>query len=364
MKAFTFAPDAFADEFRRNNYLLVKNGVDGDLLRFAREQLTQCRHTGCNELLAREIKSKKKQYLFELPADPDFLPDLARSIGDLANLSAADITLSERHIMVYDDLASSVPSLHKDRFATQIAVGIPLEPCPEARVVLLPHCARSVNSLDNAVYCPPANQQETRAHGRWNVLLDDAQAIPGKDGDLTPVELDAQPGDVIIFAGSSIYHGRVTSAGSAVLYLKFNAMHLDPLGEDPSTTVQRSRSLNLLGLDTDEQLLFRRIVLSPRLQRISRHYTRADWTTILQAYVGGEKEFTISDQDLAFLLSLREQNTVKDVLLAAGVSEEHLGSHVCQVRRLGQLGAIDVINQEFEVGLHLALNAADVSHGE
>lgn len=343
MKAFTFAPDLFVDEFRKNNYVLIKGGVTGDLLRFATQQLTDSRKSGRNELVAREIKSKKKQYLFDLPADPEFMAGLTTVIADLADLPIAEMTLSERHIMVYDDNASSVPPLHKDRFATQIAVGIPLEPCPDARVVLLPHCARSVNPLDNAVYCPPTDELTARSTAKWNVCADSPAPTADANWNSTPVELDAQPGDVVIFAGSSIYHGRLSAAGSAVLYFKFNSMRLDPLGEDPATITQRYEGLGLLQRNTDEQLLSGLIELSPRLQRVSRHYTRLNWSTVLQAYVSGEKEFTIAEQDLAVLLSLRGRHTVRDALIASGVPEATLRSQMPRIRRLATLGAIDFV---------------------
>jgi hypothetical protein len=113
--------------------------VTDDLLQFAQQQLNDSRESGRNELVARAIKSKKKQYLFELPEDPEFMSRLASIVADVAELPVADMTPSERHTMVYDDNASSVPPLHKDRFATEIAAGIPLEPCPDTRVMRLPY---------------------------------------------------------------------------------------------------------------------------------------------------------------------------------------------------------------------------------
>jgi hypothetical protein len=121
-------------------------------------------------------------------------------------------------------------------------------------------------------------------------------------------------------------------------------MRLDPLGEDPATITQRAGSLHLLHHNTDEQLLSGSIELSPRLQRVSRHYTRSNWTTVLQAYVGGEKEFTIAEEDLAILLALRRSHTVRDALIASGVPEGMLSYQVSRVRRLAKLGAIDFVS--------------------
>jgi hypothetical protein len=157
------------------------------------------------------------------------------------------------------------------------------------------------------------------------------------------VELDVQPSDVVIFAGSSIYHERLYGAKSAVLYLKLNAMRLDHLREDPSTMLQRSHGLNILQQKGDEQLLESVVELSPQLRRVSRHYTRLDWTTVLQAYVSGETEFTISEDDLRFVFALRGRRTVRDVLVGLGISEDQLLSNVPRIRRLAQLGGLDVL---------------------
>jgi hypothetical protein len=114
MKAFTFAPHAFATEFKERGYVLVKGGVTEELLTFAKAQLAQCLSSGQNELASKEIKNKKKQYLFKLPEDDEFLPELTSAIGTLTGLPVAQMTLSERHIKVYDDNASSLPPLLKD----------------------------------------------------------------------------------------------------------------------------------------------------------------------------------------------------------------------------------------------------------
>ena len=103
--------------------------------------------------------------------------------------------------------------------------------------------------------------------------------------EIEPVKVDVRPGDVVLFRGSSIYHERVNAANTTLLYLKFNSMRLDPIGEDPSTPVQREVSLNILSNKSDEQLLDSVIEVSPKLERISRHYTRLYWKEVIQAYV-------------------------------------------------------------------------------
>ena len=61
---------------------------------------------------------------------------------------------------------------------------------------------------------------------------------------ISPVVLDPRPGDVVVFQGSSIYHERMRAAGSKILYLKLNAMGLDPIGENlPMLPLKTARAL-------------------------------------------------------------------------------------------------------------------------
>ena len=342
MKPFTFASHALTAEYEEKGYVHVKQGVSNEFLSFAREQLAQCRQSGRNELAAREIKNKKKQYLFELP-DSDFLCELTDAIGALTNLPTAQMTLSERHIMIYDDNASSLPPLHKDRVASQVSVGIPLETSADARIALLPNGARAINLLDNAVYCARATDSLARSAQAWN-LEDSEYPKAVKLGSPELVELDARPGDVVVFAGSEIYHGRLNAVKSAALYFKFNTMGLDPLGEDPSTPARREKGVKILERKSDEELLRTVVQLSPRLRHVSRRYTRPNWTPVLQASVSGDKDVTLSDDDSCFLFALQGCRTVRDILIGLDISADRLLSHVPRIRRLGILGAIDFLD--------------------
>ena len=340
MNAFTFSPQAFVQEFKSKGYVHVRNGVSQDFLEFARRQLGESRTLGRNEVSSRAIKNKKKQYLFELPAGADFLPELMDAISELTDLPRSEMTLSERHMMVYEQHAPAVPPLHKDRLATQIAVGIPLDSNDQARIVLIPDCARTINPMDHAIYCPSESNANSPSAPKWNLAGADYPELETRANPIA-VELAAQAGDVVVFAGSSMYHGRLNSADSAILYLKFNAMRLDPLAEDPTTPAQRRRTLDVLAHKSDEEMLAAMVELSPRLLRVSRHYTRCDWQTVLEAYVSGEKEFIVSEGDLRLLLALRTRCRVKQVMLGIEIPEEKLAENVARVRRLAKLGALE-----------------------
>jgi hypothetical protein len=344
MKVFTFDPKDFAVAFRERGYVHVTKGVSEEFLTFAQAQLAHCRETGRNELLAREIKSKKKQYLF-VPPEEDCLAELMRTIGEVTGAPCTGLTLSERHLMIYDENAAGLPPLHKDRFASRYSVGIPLEGgAGGERIALLPEGPRGVNVLDNAVYCPRVVDSSARSIEGWDLNAGDLPEAWASDTKPTLIELDARPGDVVIFAGSSIYHGRFDSARSSVLYFKLSTERLDPLGEDPATDVLRENTLNVLKHNSDPELLESLVELSPRLQQVSRVYTRKDWATILRASVSGEKEFIISDEDWSFISALQGRRKVRDVLTDAVTLREPLSERIFGIRRLAKLGAIDILS--------------------
>ena len=128
-----------------------------------------------------------------------------------------------------------------------------------------------------------------------------------------------------------------------MLYLKLNAMRLDPLGEDPSTPEQRRASLQVLNNWSDDRLLNCRLEVSPRLDKISRHYTRLRWHEVIQACLGGEKEFTISEEELQIFKKTGRGHTVKEVMGDMGVPSTDRGRVLAMFKRLGRLGGIDFL---------------------
>lgn len=340
MKAFIFPPAAYAEHYVKHGYVHIKNGVDPEFLLFAREQLDKCRSVGYNELPSRAIANKKKQYLFDLP--DEFLPSFINTISVITGWPREQITLSERHIMIYEDKARAVPQLHKDRFASQISIGIPLEHCSDARIALVTDASAEPNLLNRATYAsvPSIFQSRLLSNRQMEVEPIDEESPPQG---MQFTQLDAQPGDVVMFAGSYLYHGRLNAAHSAVLYFKANCMRLDPLGEDPSTLAQRATSLEILKAAGEPTLLYATVELSPRLQGVTCNYTRLNWTPLLYADIAEQEPVPISDAELRFLFGLRNRQTVADVFSSLGVPKENFAGELSRVCRLAACGIIDVV---------------------
>lgn len=349
MKPFTFDPRAFVQTFLEQGYVHIRDGLSPEFFEFARDQLVRCRQSGHNELSAREIKSKKKQYLFDLPKDEAFLGEVFQAVAALAGCSQSSMTLSERHIMIYDENATPLPTLHKDRLASEFSVGIPLEPSTNDRIALLPWSAKETNLLDTAVYDNAVYRDEvpqplsSESFNGWSSAGDESPWHCRVERPAM-VELDAKPGDVVAFRGSQIYHGRVHAARSSILYFKLNTMRLDPLGEDPSTEMQRKGTVEFLRRKSDGELLESTVELSPRLRHINRQYCRLGWKSLLRVSVSGDKEFTISDDDLSFLFAFQGRHRVRDILTNLGIENGQLLSHVPRLRRLCMLGGIDLLD--------------------
>ena len=323
---FTFDPEEYAEEYAKNDYVLVKNGVHPDFLTVAKEQAAK-QEEAHKDLDNWHFKGKKRQYLYDFE-EWDFYDGGFETMAKIAGLPMDQFTLCERHIKVYESEAKANVPPHKDRVAAQLTVGLPLDIPEGSHVVLWPDVQRDVNALNStALYRSSLDEKDLPE----NVLKG-----------IEPIRIYAEPGDVLLFRGNSMYHERENPADSGVLYLKFNAMRLDPIGEDPSTLAQQETSQEILAANDDQALLDLEIEVSPRLEKISRHYTRLYWKEVIQVYVGGEKEFNISELELETIKKVDGVITVRDAIANLGASEFEYLKHIPMIRRLAELKALDI----------------------
>lgn len=331
MKVFKFSPSNYTEAYKSKGYAFVKDGVSPAFVAYAQKALEAALADQQASLRNFKFAGKKQQFLFEFPADSDFPGGVFETVATVAGLPLDRMTLCERHLKVYDSEAKSNPPAHKDRVASQVAVGLPLKVSQGSNLVLYPNHYLEINPFNSTA--------------EWRDHLDEADLPEKVLKDVEPVYLDAQPGDVVLFRGSSIYHERRNPANTAVLYLKFNAMRLDPIGEDPSTPVQRKKSLEILQSSSDEELLNSVTEVSPRLAQLGRYYTRWYWKEVIQANVWGEKPFTLSEDEFRIMINVDGKRTVRHVIERLGVPEPEYLSYVPRFRRLARLQGIDFISQ-------------------
>ncbi|MCG8382936.1 MAG: hypothetical protein MJA28_12115 [Gammaproteobacteria bacterium] len=330
MALFSFSPADYVDEFNKNGYVHIKNGVNLENLAYIQAKTKELT-ADQNDLKEWEFKGKKQQYLFDFPAEWNFPEAIFQPLASVASMPYETFTMCERHIKVYDKSAKPSVPPHKDRVAAELTVGIPLfmPEGSESHLVLWPNDALDVNPLNTTAL--------------WRSSLDEQDLPENRLADIEPVRVYTEPGDVIMFRGSSIYHEREYPADTALLYLKFNAMRLDPLNEDPSTSLQEDLSLKNLSEKTDNELLDCAVEVSPKLYRISRHYTRLHWKEVIQAYVTDEKEFNVSELELRIFKEAENKRSVREIIARLGIPGPEAINYVPTFRRLGALKGLHFI---------------------
>jgi hypothetical protein len=287
MKIFDFDPSAYTDTYSSQEWVHIREGVSEEfhevLLRYAREELSD------HMLGSFAIKGKKEQSLFEFPAGLDYTNELFDVVAQVCGLDRGGMTLSERHIQCYEADATPEPPAHKDRFPSQVSVGLSIDIPEESTLVLYPHEHRGINAFNKS------------ADFRASLQPDELPEVVLKNA--REVELDDRARDVVMFAGSSTWHLRRRAARALNLYLKFNDFGCDPLGEDPRTSELRDHTLTALKGSNGAALDALYPVLSRRFDTASRVYLRNGEET-LQAELFGEQAFGITELQFELLRTL------------------------------------------------------------
>ncbi len=327
MQLFTFSPEDYREDYEKQGYVHIKGGVDPEFLASilsSAEGLIAAQ----KELEEWAIKRKKQQYLYDFPPDPGFRDLLYRPISQLTGLDFDGLTLCERHIKAYEVTADPGPPPHKDRFASEVAVGIPLRVGEGTYVALYPRDHTEINPFNSSAH--------------WRDSLDDDQLPEVVLRDIEPVKIYDEPGDILAFRGSTIYHERMKAAGTMLLYFKFNEQRLDPIGEDPSTPVRRDESLRLLQSVSDDELVSCSVHVSPQLDRIIRNYTRNSWKEVIQANVWDKKAFTLSEDELKIIFATDRDVRIAKLFEKLGIRKSQYPAYIRMLRRLVKQQALDL----------------------
>jgi hypothetical protein len=318
MQIFSFDPASHRSHYSENGWAHIKDGVTPEFLdslrAFADESF------GSHEVEGKAIAGRKKQALYEAPEGVDFPGELFDAMAELCGLHRPTMTLSERHVKAYDQDAPAEPVPHKDRYASQVSIGISIEVPEESRLTLYPNDELAVNPLNVSAAYLEGLAPERRPE----------EALRG----IEPVELFDQPGDVMMFAGNSVWHARRRPAGAVNLYLKLNDFNCDPLGEDPASADVRRASVEAA---ENGDLMQRVPIVGRRVDCIGRRLTR-DWTEASYAEMWEGAPVSLSVDDVAMLERADGRRTVADLL----GSEPDAGS-VDALRRLAICGVLDLL---------------------
>jgi hypothetical protein len=324
MKVFDFDPSDYAETYRTHGWVHIPEGVSKEfhevLLRYASDELDS------HMLGDFAIKGKKEQSLFEFPGEVDYPNELFDIVAALCGLNRATMTLSERHIQCYEANAAPEPPAHKDRFPSQVSVGLSVDIPEESSLVLYPFEHRGVNAFNKAADFSSSLQPDERPE----IVLKTAREVELKD----------RARDVVMFAGSSTWHLRRRAARSLNLYLKFNDFGCDPLGEDPRTAELRDRTMSVLQDSNGHALDGLIPTLSRRFDQVSRVYLRNGQET-LQAMLFGEPAFGITELQFQALRSLDGRRPLADVVAELATQADPDEAHAA-VLYLADRGAVEL----------------------
>lgn len=321
MNVFAFDPEDHRETFERQGWVHIPGGVDPEFHEYVRRFIADSFDDA--RIASRAIPGKKEQSLFELPADVDHERELFDPLCALTGLERSTMTLSERHINGYDSAADPEPAPHKDRYASQISVGLSIEIPAGSQLVVYPYDHLELNPFNTAAdlydSLPDHEKPEVVVRSAREVVIDD------------------RPGDVVVFHGNCTWHLRRNSAGSYNLYFKFNDFDCDPLGEDPATPARREATLAALGSADIGELY---PVLSRRLDSVARAHARHEWwETSVRAKLWGGAEAPLTSAQFRLLQTV---DGVRDVDALAQVGAPD-GDVAAAVRAMAEIGVLDLL---------------------
>jgi hypothetical protein len=320
-RMFAFDPVPYAAQFAARDYVHIPGGLSEAFYEVARQQVEHNLQTG---LMANFHIGDKQQALYEFP-DADYLREFLAMVGAVSGLDADRLVISERHIKAYDKDAEPLPLAHKDRFATEVAVGLAIRVPKGSTLVLYPNDERDVNPFNTSTELRASLRPETLPETR----LRNAKRV----------EIQDSARDIMMFRGNAIWHLREHPAGTVMLYFKLNAFHSDPLGEDPRTGEFQAQT-RALAASNGEQFVQTVPVLGRRVDYVQRRYNRA-WQEVVGVVLWGQRHFTIDDQEYRALQLLDGKRTVREVVRAvSGGLDDTL---VKRLRRLAERGVVDLL---------------------
>ena len=322
---FTFDPGDYAEHFRREGYVHIPGGVSEAFYAKLVKQVDE-------NMKSRTMKDfaigDKQQAMYEFPEGGDYTEELCTKIGAVCNLNPREIVISERHIKAYDADAQSHPNAHKDRYASQISVGLSVHVKEKSTLVLYPYDENDINPFNTSVAL------------RASLSLDRYPEPRLKQA--RRVEIQDSARDVIIFRGHTIWHLRENPASTTMLYLKLNAFNCDPLGEDRHTPPLRQQTeANVQA--SDEDLLKLVPQIGRRVDYIHRMYTR-DWQEVPGVVLWNEKHFSIDEDELKMMQAMDRKRTVETVAAAAVASGTDRAAALEKIRRLARRGIIELVS--------------------
>ena len=323
-KMFQFDPSQYAAHFAEHGYVHIKGGVTDS---FYKKVVAQVEENMKSKLMKEFAIGDKQQAMYEFPDGGDYPEELCQAVAGVCGFKPSDLVVSERHIKGYDATASATPLAHKDRFASEISVGLSVHVKEGSTLVLYPYDELDVNPFNASSLMRAALPQD-----EWpEAALKKARAIEIKDA----------AGDVIMFRGHKTWHLRANPALTTMLYLKMNTMNCDPLGEDRKTENFKQQTADAVA-GSDDELAKRIPMVGRRVDYIHKLYNR-DWREVIGVVLWNEKHFNIDEHELKLMQAMDGKRTVDEIAKAASEKADR-ATTLAKLRRLGRRGVIDLVS--------------------
>jgi hypothetical protein len=324
MKVFDFDPAEYSDHFAEHGWVHIKQGQSPEFHVVLKDFVDT--QFGAHRVEGATIGGQKQQALYEFPAEVDFPGELFDAVAATCGLNRGTMTLSERHIKAYDDNVPAEPAPHKDRFASQVSMGLSIAIPDNSYLVLYPWTDRGRTPFNISTHM----RKELPLEERPENIVKGAKRLEVHDSD----------GDVIMFEGSAIWHVRHNAANARNLYLKLNDFNSDPLGEDPSTDQRRLETMKLVQ-SGDGGLVNARPVLARRFESVTEQYSRL-WDHTRVAEIWDSPPVPLEDVDLKILQGVNGQSveSVTERLKGEGVDPAKVQE---SVKRLAERGVLDLL---------------------
>jgi len=237
------------------------------------------------------------------------------------------MTLSERHIKAYNDDVPAEPAPHKDRFASQVSMGLSITIPENSYLVLYPFTDRGRTPFNISTHM----RKELPLEERPENIVKNAERV----------EIHDAGGDVVMFEGSAIWHVRHNASNARNLYLKLNDFNSDPLGEDPFTAPRREKTMELVQ-NGNGAIATAKPVLARKFESVTEQYSRLwDHTRVAEVWDSGP--VPLEDVDLKVLQNLNGQSVqgIAEQVSAEGVSADQVQA---SVRKLAERGVLDLLS--------------------
>jgi hypothetical protein len=326
MKILDFAPDKHAATWARQGWLKIEDAVDPEFLSQAERKIQAMRDQQKRGMQEFAFKNKKEQYLYEFTEDED-LDGLYDDISRLTGIDRKKITLCERHVKIYEDNAEPNPVPHKDRLASEVVLGIPILLSSDSYLVLFPTVYRETNPFQSTA--------------EWRSRLSKNEDPAVLLNSIEPTKVHCKRGDIFLFNGAGTFHERINPAGAILLFLKFNGLRMDPIGEDPRTIAEENQSREILGaLRRDGDLLGFEVEVSPRLENVDRYYSRLEWREVLAGKLWSKPPFPLTELEFDLLRKIHYRMPVRKVLEHFAASND---KPLASLRALGEKGGVNFL---------------------